>query len=228
MPLAPDATLFAAPRTTADQCARFLCRRLHGEYTEHDIAAVIVPAYFAVCTPLGIDPTVLIAQMIHETGNLTSWWAQRPRRNPAGIGVTGQRRQQQPPKGAWAMRDGAWFEGVSFDSWSDDAIPAHVGRMLAYALPPSQVGPAQRALISKAMSYRTLPERYCGCAATLTGLNGTWAVPGHGYAQKLGQSWTALRRYSDTKAKHEPIRSACYVSAHRFYSSANSSMTSST
>ena len=25
--------------------------------------------------------------MAHETGSLTSWWAARPRRNPAGIGV---------------------------------------------------------------------------------------------------------------------------------------------
>ena len=99
---------------------------------------------------------IMIAQMIHETGALTSWWSQRPRRNPAGIGVTGQTRPEKPATGAWQFDEqaGIWKEGVAFPSWKDDSIPAHVGRMLAYALKDSQANDAQRALIALSLFFQ--------------------------------------------------------------------------
>ncbi len=85
------------PQTVAmDHMSRYILSRPHGEYTEKDIADVIIPAYVKICLPVGVDPLIAVAQMIHETGNLTSFWSQRPRRNPAGIGVTGQWQTQQP------------------------------------------------------------------------------------------------------------------------------------
>lgn len=163
-----DSLLLAAPRATAEQCIRYMLSRPHGEYLDSDIAQVIVPAYFELCVPLGLDPLWAIAQMIHETGNLTSWWSQRPRRNPAGIGVTGE-----PGK------------GVLFATWKDDAIPAHVGRLLAYALKDAVATQAQRAAIARALSYRILPADRRGVAATPRGLGGTWAVPGTDYGLRL-------------------------------------------
>ena len=65
-----------------------------------DLMNAIVPAYFSVCASVGMEPVMSLAQMIHETGCLTSWWSQRPRRNPAGIGVTGRTGLDQPPAGA--------------------------------------------------------------------------------------------------------------------------------
>src|SRR5687767_15895550 len=97
-----DLTILAAPRATAEHCIRYLLARPHGEYSEHDITNVIVPAYFRVASSVGVDPALLVAQLIHETGGLTSWWSQRPRRNPAGIGVTGATpRSQKPATGVW-------------------------------------------------------------------------------------------------------------------------------
>jgi hypothetical protein len=190
--LSPDAPILAAPRGTAEQCTRYILARPHGEYLDSDIAAVIVPAYFAICASAGVDPVVAIAQMIHETGNMTSWWSQRPRRNPAGIGVTGRREQSQPAQGAWSVRDGLWCEGVSFATWKDDAIPAHVGRLLAYALRDEQADGAQGALLAKALGYRPLPAAKRAVASTLRCLGGTWAVPGTEYGLRLASIASAI------------------------------------
>jgi len=133
---------------------------------------------------------MLLAQMIHETGCLTSWWSQRPRRNPAGIGVTGATREGAPdappgPGWTWDDRSSFWREGWSFPTWADHAIPAHLGRLLAYALTDAQASDAQRRLIDYALQYRSLPAGYRGCAPTITGLNGRWAVPGTTYGQRI-------------------------------------------
>jgi len=188
MAITGDASILAGvPSATPEQCARFIMARPHGEYNEVDIANAIVPGYFAICAAVGVDPAILIAQMIHETGALTSWWSQRPRRNPAGIGVTGQKRLEQPATGTWQFDDheGLWKEGVAFPSWKDDAIPAHVGRMLAYTLQDLNATPRQRELIATALRWRPLPTKLRGVAPTLKGLEGRWAVPGHGYADKI-------------------------------------------
>jgi hypothetical protein len=127
--------------------------------------------------------TLLVtAQMIHETGNLSSWWSQRPRRNPAGIGVTGETRRADPgDPHAWAWNEerGLFAAGISFPTWTEHGIPAHVGRLLAYALPAAApLTAGQRRLVETALSVRPLPDRLRGSAPTLDGLVGTWAVPG--------------------------------------------------
>lgn len=187
-----NSSLLAPPSASAEQCARFLLSRAHGAYTEADIRTAIVPGYFSVCAGVGLDPVLLLAQMIHETGNLTSWWSQRPRRNPAGIGVTGRVSATRPTSGAWALRDGVWVEGVSFASWSV-AIPAHVGRLLAYVLRDDQATAAQQKLIDQALAVRPLPFELRGVAPQLQGLNGHWAVPGYTYADKLARIARALQ-----------------------------------
>jgi hypothetical protein len=167
----------------------------HGGYSDSDVSHVIVPAYFAVCLRVSLDPVLLLAQLIHETGNLTSWWSQRERRNPAGIGVTGRRLPARPALGDWAEHDGTWWEGLSFASWADDAIPAHAGRILAYVLSPAQLrsGPpsllldSQAALIETALALRPLPASFRGMAPTLRGLNRRWAYPGQTYAQQVAR-----------------------------------------
>ena len=177
--------LGTTPPDAAARAVRFILARPHGEYTEVDIAHTIVPAYFAVCASVGLDAVLLIAQMIHETGNLSSWWAARPRRNPAGIGVTGAVRGAQPPTGVWQQRDDIWVEGVAFTSWKDGSIPAHAGRLLAYARTDAQASVAQRDLIKRALGVRGLPLAFRGAAPRVQGLNGRWAVPGTTYADKI-------------------------------------------
>ncbi len=187
--------ILGKPTASVAQLAAFILARPHGEYTVHDIEAIIVPTYWRLCAEVGIDPTLAVAQMIHETGNLTSFWAARPQRNPAGIGVTGQRQATRPPNtDGWAFNTQRWQweAGVSFATWEHDAIPAHVGRLLAYALPIGAENPVQRAAIERALRYRALPARMRGSAPILKRLgkahNPTgqgWASPGIDYGAKI-------------------------------------------
>jgi hypothetical protein len=163
----------------------------------------IVNNYQRIGDSAGLDWFLAIAQMAHETGSLTSWWSQAPRRNLAGIGVTGAWRpglpdgSQGPPPGpawAWSSALGRWLEGVSFATWASDAVPAHLGRLLAYALPADQGSATQQALISQALSYRSLPASHRNVAPTILGLNGRWAVPGTEYGQRIMLLADAMRR----------------------------------
>ncbi|KAB8140190.1 hypothetical protein F8S13_24515 [Chloroflexia bacterium SDU3-3] len=195
MPYTIESHILGPNHASQEQCARFISARPHGDYTEYDIRRVIVPAYFRIAQSVGLDPVIAIAQLIHETGNLTSWWAQRPRRNPAGIGVTGQQSVRRPPSGSWVWNENTnrWHEGVAFTTWDKDAIPAHVGRLLAYALRDEQASPAQSRLITQALTFRPL-SRYRGEARLLQNLNGRWAVPGATYADKLAAVASTIAR----------------------------------
>lgn len=167
-----------------------------GGYSTQDIAGVIVPEYWSLCTKAGLNPVMVIAQMCHETAYLSSWWSQRPRRNPAGIGVTGKKRATKPASGRWAYSSDrhAWMEGCSFTEWAGQSIPAHIGRLLAYALKQEDLNADQRAMVDLALAYRPLPETYRGTVRTWRDLNGRWAVPGTTYASRIA----AVARYLAT------------------------------
>jgi hypothetical protein len=186
-----DPPLLGRPSGGAQQAVDWLVARAAG-YTPGDITG-IVARYAEFGGAAGIDWFLALAQLAHETASLASWWSQRPRRNPAGIGVTGQVQSgtpDSPPGAGWTWDGAQWREGLSFASWPDDAIPAHLGRLLAYALTDEQANQTQRALIARALAYRPLPDSYRGTAPALSGLNGRWAVPGTYY----GQSIAALAR----------------------------------
>lgn len=165
--VSPRTRLLARPRSAKKTLENYMLTRKHGTYTDDEVRA-IVATYYATAKSAGLDPLLVISQMILETGNLTSRWSQPPRRNPAGIGVTGQ--------------PGA---GVSFPTW-DEAVRAHVGRLLAYAVPKSAESEAQHRLIEEALAVRALPDSRRGCAPTLDGLTATWAMD-PGYAEKIAR-----------------------------------------
>jgi hypothetical protein len=164
--------ILSSPRVTEGQVVRYLVPKYNGEYTDSDVR-FIVDRYFDVAPGVGIDPLVAIAQMNHETAHLSSYWSQRPRRNPAGIGVTGE-----PGK------------GNSFPRWLD-SVDAHLGRLLAYALPRGRGTERQRRLIAEALSWRTLPDNYRGSASTIYGLQGRWATDRY-YASKVAHIGDAI------------------------------------
>lgn len=194
-PASEATSICAPPLARPEQAAAYICARPHGEYTDHDIASVIVPAYFRICASVGVDPILAIAQMIHETNNLASFWAARPQRNPAGIGVTGMKQADQPANQQnWAFNTQRqqWENGLSFMSWDNDAIPAHVGRLAAYAVSIEAESPTQRDLITRALSYRPLPTKLRGSALVLKQLGqvhnpagGGWANPGSTYGAQI-------------------------------------------
>jgi hypothetical protein len=187
-----DAPLVGPATGTVTQAVAWLAPRADASYTEYDVR-VICEAYQRVGDSVGMDWFLAIAQMAHETGHLTSFWSLRPQRNPAGIGVTAScpgNPQPNAPGWAYNYQRGCWEAGVSFATWADDAVPAHLGRLLAYALRDEDAGEAQRALIAQALAYRALPADRRGVAPRWVDLNGRWAVPGTTY----GQSIIALAR----------------------------------
>jgi N-acetylmuramoyl-L-alanine amidase len=164
-PVTVDSALLAVARAPAPQAVRFLLSRAHGEYTDGDVQT-IVGHYYATAPTVGLDPLLVVAQLTEETEHLTSFWSQRPRRNPAGIGVTG--------------KPGV---GLSFPDWKT-AARAHTGRLLAYVLPKDTGNAAQVSLVKEALAFRSLPDNRRGVAPTLKGLSGKWAADPQ-YAVKL-------------------------------------------
>ena len=165
--------LLAPARATRAQLDRHMLARPHGEYTDANVRQ-IVGRYVTTSRAVGLDPLLVVSQMVLETGNLTSFWSQVPRRNPAGIGVTGE--------------PGA---GISFRSWKA-AVRAHVGRLLAYVIPKGSENAAQRELIDEALAVRPLPEHLRGAAPTIEGLAGTWAADKK-YAEKIARIANEIR-----------------------------------
>jgi len=182
--------LLSAP--IADRARRTFIIPVSSEYTQTE-ANEFFDEYWRIAPKVGIDPILAIAQMLHETGDLTSWWCQRPRRNPAGIGVTGETKVAPiKPPGDWS-RDGAvWRAGVNYRTWVNDAIPDHIGRLLAYALPINTGTIAQQALIKQAMSRRKLPESVRGSSQILRTLGRVYNPSGLGWASPGDQYGAAI------------------------------------
>jgi hypothetical protein len=157
--------LVSSPRATRAQIEAYLLGHPHGVYDERRVQT-IARLYDDTSRSAGLDPLLVVSQMVLETGNLSSFWSQPPRRNPAGIGVTG-----------------VPGEGVSFPNWKT-AVTAHVGRLLAYTLPKGGGNATQKQLIKKALEVRPLPSDRFGVAKTIGGLAGTWAMDPK-YATKL-------------------------------------------
>jgi|GEM_PF-4434851 len=172
-PVTPNAHLCAPSRAPAERAEGYLLARAHGGYSPADVRTIVAD-YYATATAVGLDPLLAVAQMVEETGHLTSFWSQRPRRNLAGIGVTGE-----PGK------------GLSFPDLKT-AVRAHTGRLLAYALPRGTGDQAQKELVKEALSFRPLPDGLRGAAPTLQGLAGTWAADPH-YAEKVARVANDIR-----------------------------------
>jgi hypothetical protein len=192
MDITADSPLLAAPRATAAQAVAYVMTRgsayvvhLPGVDPARDIK-LIASYYWRYAPQVGLDPLLAWAQCIHETGNLSSWWSARPRRNPCGFGVTGATAPRPPTRGVWQYDGKRWREGLAFSSW-EVSVQAHLGRLLAYALLPGRGNEAQRTMMAFALGLRSLPHDFLGVAPTLRGLNGRWAVPGLQYGQSIAK-----------------------------------------
>jgi hypothetical protein len=216
--------IMGAAQLSAAQAAAAVHRR-GSVYTAYDLQ-VITELYWAYAASVGLNADLAWAQCIHETSAeqadhawwpLSSWWAQRPRRNPAGLGVTGRTQRARPASidrlidgsviGQWTKRpDGLWAEGLSFPSW-EHAIRAHLGRLLLYV--QGQTGTADQVAMARyAHACRPLDPRLWGSVATLRALGAAhnpvnigqprarwagWAVPGDDYGAQIAEVANAIR-----------------------------------
>lgn len=200
--------LLGVAQATAELAAAYVVRSGRSRYTAYDLRS-IASDLWAWCKDGGANADLVWAQTLHETAWLSSWWAQRPRRNPAGIGVTGAVSRARPTvlsrvaEGVviptWAKEGMIWKEGISFPSW-ELATRAQVGRWLLYALPVGAgVASETAALMRYAEAVRPLPVAARGSAQTLRELGKAhnvsgygWADPGTDYGAKLAAAANAL------------------------------------
>lgn len=138
-------------------------------YTLYDIK-LIVGYYEQYCLQAGLDWGLLMAQNLHETDWLRSYWSQRPRRNPAGLGVTGEE-----------------GKGLSFETW-DIAVQAHVGHMLSYMFLDKDMNKIRLMLSEKSPRKYIIPVARRGGIRILNDLNGKWAVPGSTYGEAIAKT----------------------------------------
>lgn len=137
-------------------------------YSSADVDYIIL-LYRDACTTGNVDPELALTQMVHETAALTSDWSQPPKRNPAGIGVTGAVDAQGVPV------------GQSFATWLD-AVQCHVGLLLCYRFAVGGGNAAQQRLVNLCLSYRPSAPR--GVGTTITDMATKWAADGT-YVDKL-------------------------------------------
>jgi hypothetical protein len=207
-----------APQATEAHAIRYVLEHTRGGYKPWDIVQVIIPAYWEICLAVGVDPVLAIAQMIHETGCLSSALSQRKDkdgrdlRNPAGIGVSERKDLATPhhrPGCVWDADVGGYRPCVGFKDWATAAIPAHVGRLLAYATTPARRTTRQAALVKQALSYRGLDLVAHGSATTLKPLGAVhnpanaglpkdkwragWAWDGQEYGRNIAKIANAIR-----------------------------------
>jgi hypothetical protein len=125
--------------------------------------------------------------MCKETGYLTSWWSHPPRRNMAGIGVTGETSTNDPHSDAWAFKteDSHWYKGYSFPDWKA-AVQAHYAHMSAYCF-ASEINNASHVDPRYTAAKQFFKSKGIQPAKVLTDLNGVWAVPGTTYGQTIEQ-----------------------------------------
>lgn len=155
---------------------------------EDPLRNAIGPAYARTCREAGADLGIVLGQCGHESDWLTSALSQRrdrqsqPLRNPAGIGVTGASSIVPRPGYVWDADRQIYRACTQFVSW-EDAIVAHVGRLVAYATEPLTRTFEQALLVAKALGYRGLSITCQGSAPTpyLLGI-GPNPVPGCGWA----------------------------------------------
>lgn len=145
----------------------------------------IADRYITRCGDVGLYTPMVIAQALLETGYFNSWWSGPPRHNFAGIGVTGQSSRERPTLGVWAEKDGVWLRGYSFPSIAS-GVENHLALLLIYATAPERRTTAQNDCIAGSVfSALARTHRYTGQAPLWIDLNGKWAVPGNGYAQRI-------------------------------------------
>ena len=152
-----ESKLLSEPRASKAVLERYVLGRDHAPHTDDD-ARRVVKHYVAISARGGLDPVIAVAQMVLETNNLKSKWAQT-HKNLAGIGVVGP---DMDPALVPKWQD--WLNGVI----------GHVGRLLAYAIPKGAENEQQKPLIAAALAKRALPDEKRGVAPTIAGLH-HWA-----------------------------------------------------
>jgi hypothetical protein len=160
--LAPDAPLLSAPRISWKPLFRFIGQFHDSAHYDGDDLRKIVDTYVSICVQVGLDPLLVMSQLVVESHCLKSASSKPPRLDPLHI----SRRRLGTSRGT---RRQAWFS-----SWAEVAR-IHAGLLLAYALPAGDEKAVQRTLIKEATKWRRVPRKLRGSAPRLDLLEAAWA-----------------------------------------------------
>jgi N-acetyl-anhydromuramyl-L-alanine amidase AmpD len=153
-PISVDSPILGPASGLMRQAVAYIQARLKASSEYKSDVGTIMGFYWQYAVQVGVDPFLAAAQCIHETDSLNSFWAARPRRNPAGLGV---------------HEEG----GLSFPTW-DLAVQAHLGQLLAMALTDAQANPAQTVMMSHNPRHHLIPSAWRGVAHKWRDLGGRW------------------------------------------------------
>jgi hypothetical protein len=168
-------------------------QNIRGTYTMADYRYILI-AYDDAAEKANINPYLAVAQMVKETDWCRSWWSQRPRRNPAGIGVTGETSKTKPKDTtAWQQDGSLWRKGYAFIDWKISA-QAHIGHLLTYLYTDDKLTNEQGLLVAVDPRSRFVPKEWRGTIKQLKDLDGKWAVPGIGYGKSVATIANALKQ----------------------------------
>jgi hypothetical protein len=162
--LQPDAPLLGPASGSIERAVSYIKTHLKAgsEYT-NDVE--IIMAYYWKYAPLaGLDPFIAACQCIFETDALNAYWAARPRRNPAGLGVSEN-------------------QGLSFASW-ELGVQAHLAQLLALAITDREATQAQHDLFTRNPRHAMLDASLRGAAKTVMTLGAAWS-PNKEYGRNL-------------------------------------------
>jgi hypothetical protein len=181
-------SLFGKSQLTAEKFRAFILAR---NPLARPYVAGLVNRYYEQELTWGLRADLLLCQCLHETGLMTSWWSQAPRRNLCGLGVTGEVRTTAPAAGEagrWAAHpNGKWYKGLSFASYQQAAC-AHYGHMWAYvgAARPNPALDVRAAVCDPRFRLaREIAIARHYQIVTLNDLDGRWAVPGENYSNSI-------------------------------------------
>ena len=212
-PYTAESPIMAPPRGTAAQACAWLVQRT--KHYSPQAVVQIVAAYERLGRAAGVDWFLALAQSAHETDHWRSALSARqdkdgrPLRNPAGLGIWESKDLATPyhrPGTVWDADVGGYCPALGFIAWTPEearwtvsAIEAHLGRLIAYALPPGHRFGPQVELADKALSVRDLPLSIQGSAPVLRLLGAAhnptkqgWAYPGTSYGQAIARLANAI------------------------------------
>lgn len=133
-----------------------------------------------------LDPVFLLCQSWHETARWSSWWWQAPRRNPAGIRVTGAHSQMDPRAFDWYYDDDRdmWLQGRSFPH-RRQAAECHVRLVGQYVGVPEHFLPPVPFEAPAFIRGTCSQFRHFGARHNITGKG--WAFPGDEYGKAIAR-----------------------------------------
>ena len=158
----------------------------------------ILGHYDSKCAIVNLNTDLVVAQMLHETAWLRSWWSQRPRRNPAGLRVTGEKKKDLASyddfrEWQYNPENKLYERGLAFRTW-EIASATHMGHLLCYIYTDRELNPTQFTFSLLSPNRAILDQRgYRGVAKKLSGLNKRWAI-GPYYADGIAKVAIAIRK----------------------------------